>query len=67
MAPTLAGKERRHALAVEAGDQHRHRIAGSPTSLASGSRIAVLGGHCQQGFRPRNVAGGHGVRATDLL
>jgi hypothetical protein len=67
MAPTLSGKDRRHSLAVEAGDQHRDRIAGSPTSLVSGSRIAVLGGHGQQGFRARYVAGGHGVRTTDLL
>ena len=50
MTPTLSGKDRRHSLAVEAGDQHRDRIAGSPTGLVSGSRIAVLGGHRQQGY-----------------
>jgi hypothetical protein len=27
----------------------------------------VLGGHRQQGFRARDVAGGHGARTTDLL
>lgn len=64
---TLSGKHRRHALAIEAGDQHRDRIAGSPTGLASGRPVAVLGGHRQQGVRPRDVAGVRGVRATDLL
>jgi hypothetical protein len=67
VAATLSGKDRRHALSVEAGDQHRDRIAGSPTGLVSGSRIAVLGSHRQQSFRARYVAGGHGVRTTDLL
>jgi hypothetical protein len=66
-AATRSGKDCRHSLAIEAGDQHRHRIAGSPTGLASGSRIAVLGSHRQQSFRARYVAGGHGMRTTDLL